>query len=137
MARYGRLFRSALAAASPSAVAQSGDSALKRNVPAIVAEPLLDVAAGARHFERLIVVLQQDDVIGEPAEAAQHHLFIARQPLAGPQRRVPLALQNGDVIEHFDVEFSGYFFGGSHDIPCNADSRFGPAASNAAGLNAV
>ena len=98
---------SALAAASPSAVAQSGDSALERNIPAVVVQPFLDIAAGARHFERSVVILEQNDVIRQPAEAAQHHIFIAGQSFAGPKRRLPFALQNGNVIEHFGIEFSG------------------------------
>ncbi len=46
-------------------------------------------------------------MIRQPAEAAQHHVFIARQALAGPQRGLPLALQDGNVVEHFGIEFSG------------------------------
>ena len=60
-----------------------------------------------RHFERLIVIFQQDDVIRQTTEAAQHHIFVARQALTGPQCCLPLALQDGDVIEHFGVGFSG------------------------------
>jgi hypothetical protein len=65
-------------------VAQSGDSAARGDVPTVVVQPFLDVTAGARHFERIIGVLQQDDMIRQPAEAAQHHIFIMRQPLARP-----------------------------------------------------
>ena len=42
-------------------------------------------------------------MIRQPAEAAQHHVFIARQPFARPQRGLPFALQDGNVIEHFDI----------------------------------
>ena len=86
-----------------------------------------------------MVALQQDDVIRQPPEAAQHHIFIARQPFAGPQRRLPFALQNRDVIEHLGVEFAGRVF----DIAALAimsfptARMFNPNASNAGGLNAV
>jgi hypothetical protein len=33
---------------------------------------------------------------------------------------LPLALQDGDVIEHFGIEFPGRFLGGNHDIPHNS-----------------
>ena len=46
-------------------------------------------------------------MIRKPPEAAQHHILIARQPFAGPQCRLPFALQDGNVIEHFGVEFAG------------------------------
>ena len=46
-------------------------------------------------------------MIRQTTEAAQHHIFIARQAFARPQCGLPLALQDGNVIEHFGVEFSG------------------------------
>ena len=52
-----------------------------------------------------MVFLDQDDMIGKPAKASQHHIFIAGQSFAGPQRGLPLALQNRDIVEHFSVEF--------------------------------
>jgi hypothetical protein len=106
---------SALAAASPSAVAQSGDSALRG-----IAQPFLNVSAGARYFECLTVFLEQDDMIGKSAEASQHHIFISGQCLAGTQRGLPLALQDRDIIEHFSIEFPRCSLRGNHDIPHNA-----------------
>ena len=82
-----------------------GRQRAQRNVPTLVAQPFLDVSAGARYFEGLIVLLDQDDMVGEPAKASQHHIFIAGQLFAGPQRGLPLALQNRDIIEHFGIEF--------------------------------
>ena len=46
-------------------------------------------------------------MIRKPPEAAQHHILIARKPFAGPQCRLPFALQDGNVIEQFGVEFAG------------------------------
>ena len=46
-------------------------------------------------------------MIRQPAEAAQHHILVARKPFAGPQRRLPFALQDGNVIEQVRVEFAG------------------------------
>ncbi len=77
------------------------------NVPALVAQPFLDVAAAARYFESVVIVPEQGDVICQPAEAAQHHILVARQLFAGPKCRLPLTLQDGNVIEHFGVEFPG------------------------------
>jgi hypothetical protein len=54
------------------------------NVPTLILQPFLDVAAGARYFERLIVILQEDDVIGQATETAEHDIFIAGQALARP-----------------------------------------------------
>jgi hypothetical protein len=70
-------------------------------------QPFLDVAAAARYFEGVVIVPEQGDVIRQPAEAAQHHILVAWQPFAGPKCRLPLALQDGNVIEHFGVEFRG------------------------------
>jgi hypothetical protein len=84
-----------------------GRQRAERNIPALVVQPLLDIAAGARHFERLIVVFQQNDMIGQTTKAAQHHIFIARQALTRPKCCLPLALQDGDVVEHFGIGFPG------------------------------
>ncbi len=105
------------------------------NVPALVLQPFLDVAAAARYFEGAVVVPEQDDMIRQPAEAAQHHVFITRQTFAGVKCRLPLALQDGNVIEHFGVEFPGRFLHGNHHFP--ATQTFGPAPSNAERLNAL
>jgi hypothetical protein len=71
-----------------------------------------------------MIVRQQDDMIRQAAEAAQHHIFIARQPFARPQRGLPFALQNGNVIEHLGVAFAGRFrgrfLGRNHVIPHSA-----------------
>ena len=61
-----------------------GRQRTQRNVPAVVVEPFLDVAAGTRYFERAVIVLQKDDMIRQPAETAEHHVFIAGQALARP-----------------------------------------------------
>jgi formate-dependent phosphoribosylglycinamide formyltransferase (GAR transformylase) len=66
---------------------------------------LLDVAAAARHLDRAAIILQKHDVISEAAEAAEHHIFITGKPLAGTHRRLPLALQDGQVIEQCGLEF--------------------------------
>jgi hypothetical protein len=68
---------------------------------------LLDVAAGARDFERAAGVLQEHDVIGKAAEAAEHHVFIAGKLFARAQRGLPLALQDREVVEHFRFDFFG------------------------------
>ena len=67
-----------------------------------------------------MVFLEQDDMIGKPAEASKHHIFISGQYFAGPQRGLPFALQNRDIIEHFSIEFPRCSLGGNHDIPHNA-----------------
>ena len=78
-------------------------------------------------------------MIGQPAEAAQHHIFIARQPVAGPQRGLPFALQNRNVVEHLGVGFAGRFrrrfLAAIMSFP--TARMFKPDASNAGGLNAV
>jgi hypothetical protein len=74
-------------------------------------------------------------MIGQSAEAAQHHVFIARQSFTRPKCGLPLALQDGDVTEHFGVEFPGRSFGGNHEFP--TAQAFCSTASNAGGLNAL
>src|ERR1700732_3299203 len=67
------------------------------DVLAVIVQPFLDVAACSRYFEYVVVVLEQDDVIGQPAEATQHHIFIAWKLFAGPKARLPFALQHRDI----------------------------------------
>lgn len=109
------------------------------NVPAIVVDPLLDVAAAMCDGKRAAVVAQQHDVVRQPAETAEHDVLIARQILARAQRRLPFALQNRDVGKHLGVQFFGgflrRFLGRNHDLPhCTLSI---PATSNAAGFKAL
>ena len=90
---------------------------IERDIPSVVLQPQLGVAAGTRHFETLRSVLEQNDVIGEPAKAAQHHVFISRQFLAGPHRGLPLALKNRDIVEHLGRGFIRRLPGSKHGIP--------------------
>src|SRR5262249_37313244 len=91
------------------------------DVPALIADPLLNVAAGARHLDRLGLALEQDDVIGEPAEAAEHHVFVAGQLFTRAHRGVPLALEDRYVVEQFSTELLdrlfGLLLGGNHHTP--------------------
>jgi hypothetical protein len=77
----------------------------QRNVPALVIDPLLEIAAGARYAEHITGVFQQPDVISKAAEAAQHDVFVARQLVARFARRLPFALQDRDIAEHFETGF--------------------------------
>ena len=90
------------------------------NIPALVIQPFLDVAARARDLKALVLLIQKQHVIGKPAETAEHHLFITRQPFAGTHGGEPLALQDGDIVEQFSAEFLlvfWLFLDGYHDIP--------------------
>jgi hypothetical protein len=93
---------------------------------------LLHIAPAARQLERTIA-LQQCDVVGKPAETAEHHVLVARQPLTRSQRRAPFALKHRNVIEHFGGRFSRHLLGGTHR---KSPTHF-PAASNAAALNGL
>ncbi|MHC2537237.1 hypothetical protein ACVJMY_006806 [Bradyrhizobium diazoefficiens] len=86
------------------------------DVPALLAEPFLHVASAARQLERT-VVLQQCDMVGEPAEAAEHHVLVARQPFARLQRGAPFALKHRDVVKHFGGRFSRHLLRGTHRSP--------------------
>jgi hypothetical protein len=93
---------------------------VERNIPAVVADPLLEIAAGARDRERIARILQKADVIGQPSKTAQHHIFIARQPLARTHGRLPLALEHGHVAEHLKVRLRRLLrrlVGRTHDFP--------------------
>jgi hypothetical protein len=72
----------------------------ERDVPVVVPKPLMSVAAGAGNLEPTVDILEQDDVVGEPPKAPEHDIFIGRQLLARTQGRLPLALQDRDIIEH-------------------------------------
>ena len=41
------------------------------------------------------------------AEAAEHHVFIRRKPLAGAQRRLPFPLEDRQVIKQFRADLLG------------------------------
>src|SRR6516225_7712085 len=108
------------------------------NVPALVIQPFLDVAARARDLKALVLLIQKQHVIGKPAETAEHHLFITRQPFAGTDGGEPLALQDWDIVEQFSAEFLlvfWLFLDGNHDIPTRR--AFCPRASKGGLLNAM
>ena len=50
---------------------------VQRNIPTIVIQPFLDVTATARDFDAVVLVLQEHDMVGKLAEAAQHHVVWA------------------------------------------------------------
>ena len=56
-----------------------GRQRVERDVPAIVAQPALRVAAGPRYLRRLAVDLEQDQMIGEPAETEKPMAFWFKQ----------------------------------------------------------
>ena len=57
-------------------------------------------------------------MVGEPSEAAKHHVLIARQPFARLQGGTPFALKHRDVVEHFGGRFSdGNFFAAIMAVP--------------------
>jgi hypothetical protein len=74
------------------------------NIPALVVQPSLGIAARARDFERVAIVLQEHDMVGETAKAAQHHVFVAGKFFAGRQRGLPLAPQNRNVFKQFGFD---------------------------------
>jgi hypothetical protein len=78
-------------------------------------------------------------VIGEPAKAAEHHVLVAGKLCARTHRGVPLALQDGHIVEQFSTEFLdrlfGLLLGGNHHTP-NA-TGFWPARIQGGRLNAM
>ena len=90
---------------------------VKRDIPAIVLQPELGVAAGARYFEALRAVLEQNDVICKAAKATEHHVFVSRQFFAGAHRGLPFALEDRNIIKHLRRGFLRRFPGGEHGIP--------------------
>src|SRR3984957_16517471 len=69
-------------------------------------------------------MLEQDDVIGEPSKASQHHVFVSRQLFTRTHRGLPLALQDRDIIEHLRRGFSRRLPGSKHGIPQTRNSQW-------------
>jgi len=70
----------------------------------------VDFSAGAKHLEfRGRATLEQQQVIGESAQAAEHDVFILRQSFAGFDRAAPHALDDGQVRQQrrtLDIELA-------------------------------
>ena len=76
---------------------------VKGNFLALIVQPLLDVAPGMGNAQHLVVVPEQHDVVGEPAETAEHDVFVAGQRFAGTQCGLPFAFQHRDVAEQLAI----------------------------------
>ena len=80
-----------------------GRKRIERRIPHLGFKPLFDVASSARNLELRSLVLDEHDMIGQAAKAAEHHVFKERQIFFGLEGCMPLAAQYRNVAEQFRI----------------------------------
>ena len=62
----------------------------------------MDFAPGAQHLEfRARLTFEENEMIAETSQAAEHNVFVLRQRLAGPDRAPPHPLNDNLVLQQW------------------------------------